>query len=105
MAIDIGGKDTLAQSVKSLAYAGTVAIVGGMSGYDGNVPAAGLLLKAADARGVNVGSRADYLRMSAFIAKHQLHPVIDRVFPFEQYDEALKYLATGSFVGKIVLRL
>jgi NADPH:quinone reductase-like Zn-dependent oxidoreductase len=31
--------------------------------------------------------------------------VIDRVFPLEQYDEALKALASGNFTGKIVLTL
>jgi hypothetical protein len=31
--------------------------------------------------------------------------VIDRVLPFERYDEALQALASGAFVGKIVLTL
>lgn len=61
--------------------------------------------KSARVQGVFVGSRADYLRMSAFIVTHRLHPVIDRVFPLEQFDEALRALDSGNFVGKIVLRL
>lgn len=105
LVIDVGGKETLEQSVKSLAYSGTLSIVGGLSGYGGNVPSLGLLMKTARAQGVYVGSRADYLRMSAFIAAHRLHPVIDRVFPLEQFDAALKHMASGNFVGKIVLRL
>lgn len=105
LVVDVGGKDTLEQSVKSLAYRGTLSLVGGLTGYGGNIPSLGLLLKTARAQGVFVGSRADYLRMGAFIAKHQIHPVIDRVFPLEQYDEALKYMASGNFVGKIVLKL
>jgi NADPH:quinone reductase-like Zn-dependent oxidoreductase len=105
LVVDVGGKDTLALSVKSLAHAGTLSIVGGLSGYGGDIPALGLLMKSARAQGVYVGSRADYLRMSAFMSRHKLHPVIDRVFPLEQFDEALKYLGSGGFVGKIVLRL
>jgi NADPH:quinone reductase-like Zn-dependent oxidoreductase len=103
--VDVGGKDTLDQSVKSLAYAGTLSVVGGLSGYDGNIPALGLLLKAATAQGIYVGSRADYLRMGAFVRKHRVRPVIDRVFPLERYDEALEHMASGAFVGKVVLRL
>jgi NADPH:quinone reductase-like Zn-dependent oxidoreductase len=103
--VDVGGKDTLDQSVKSLADAGSLSIVGGLSGYDGNISAWGLLKKSARAQGVFVGSRADYLRMNAFIAEKKLHPVLDRVLPLEQFDEALKALQSGSFVGKIVLTL
>jgi NADPH:quinone reductase-like Zn-dependent oxidoreductase len=103
--VDVGGKSTLEQSAKSLAYGGTLSIVGGLSGYDGDIPAIGLLMRTAHAQGVYVGSRADYLRMNAFIAEHRLRPVIDRVFPLEDFDAALKHMASGNFVGKIVLRL
>jgi NADPH:quinone reductase-like Zn-dependent oxidoreductase len=103
LVIDVGGKDTLDQSVKSLADAGSLSIVGGLSGYDGSISAWGLLKKSARAQGVFVGSRADYLRMNAFITQKKLHPVIDRVLPLEQFDEALTALKSGRVVGKIVL--
>lgn len=105
LVVDIGGKSTLQQSLESLAYGGTVSIVGGLSGYDGQIPALSLLLKAARAQGVYVGSRADHLRMNAFISAHGLHPIIDRVFALEEFAAALKYMAQGNFVGKIVIRL
>jgi NADPH:quinone reductase-like Zn-dependent oxidoreductase len=103
--VDVGGKDTLPLSAKSLAYDGTLSIVGGLSGYDGEIPAVNLLMKSARAQGIYVGSRADYLRMSDFIAKHQMRPVIERVFPLEQFEEALQLMESGNFVGKIVLKL
>jgi NADPH:quinone reductase-like Zn-dependent oxidoreductase len=105
LVVDIGGKSTLEESTSSLADEGKLAIVGGLSGYDGNISAWGLLEKSAQAHGVFVGSRADYLRMSEFLTKHQLKPVIERVYPFAQYSDALQLLASGNFVGKIVLRM
>jgi NADPH:quinone reductase-like Zn-dependent oxidoreductase len=105
LVVDVGGKETLDQSVKSLAYGGMLSIVGGLSGYDGSLSALGLLNKTAAARGIYVGSRADYLRMSAFIAEHRLHPVIDRVFPLDQYEAALEHLRNGNPVGRVVLKL
>ncbi|MGH8221082.1 MAG: zinc-dependent alcohol dehydrogenase family protein [Steroidobacteraceae bacterium] len=105
LVVDVGGKATLEQSVQCLADAGTLAVVGGLTGYDGVIPAAGLLAKDARAQAVYVGSRSDFQRMDDFIVSHHLHPVIDRVFPLENYEEALKYLQSGSFVGKIVLRM
>jgi NADPH:quinone reductase-like Zn-dependent oxidoreductase len=103
LVVDVVGKSTLEQSVKSLADEGTLAIVGGITGYDGAIPSSGLLKKSATARGIFVGSRADYLRMNAFMGKHKLRPLIDRVYPIEHYDQALQSMASGDFMGKIVL--
>jgi NADPH:quinone reductase-like Zn-dependent oxidoreductase len=103
--VDVGGANTLEQSVKSLANEGTLSIVGGLSSYDGTISAWGLLKRSAHAQGVFVGSRADYLRMSAFITKHAMRPVIERVYPLDQYADALQLLDSGNFIGKIVLRV
>ena len=103
--VDVGGKSTLAQSVRSLAYRGTLCVVGGLTGFDGEIPAGLLLMRVARAQGIFVGSRADFERMNAFITAHQLHPVIDRTFALGEYEDALKYMSSGEFVGKIVLRL
>lgn len=105
LVVDIGGKSTLDESTKSLADEGKLAIVGGLSGYDGNISSWGLLERSAQAYGVFVGSRAEYLRMSEFMSKHKVLPIIERVYPFAQYPEALELLASGNFVGKIVLRM
>ncbi|MEP7242322.1 MAG: zinc-binding dehydrogenase [Gammaproteobacteria bacterium] len=43
--------------------------------------------------------------MSAYITARKLRPAIDKVFPVGQCEDALKLMASGDFVGKIVLRL
>ncbi|WP_232831237.1 zinc-dependent alcohol dehydrogenase family protein [Peristeroidobacter agariperforans] len=103
LVLDVVGKSTLVQSVDSLADGGSLAIIGGITGYDGSLPAWGILKKSATAEGIFVGSRADYVRMNAFMARHRLRPLIDRVYPIEQYSEALRAMASGGFMGKIVL--
>ena len=103
--VDVGGKSTLEESLKSLAFQGQISIVGGLTGYDGQLSASRLIGKSARAQGIFVGSRADFARMNAFIVRHRLRPVVDRVVPLEQYADALKQMADGSFVGKIVFRL
>ncbi|HZF27184.1 MAG TPA: hypothetical protein VEZ88_13045 [Steroidobacteraceae bacterium] len=35
--------------------------------------------------------------MNAYIARHKLHPVIDHVFTFDQYEEARAHLKSGNF--------
>jgi NADPH:quinone reductase-like Zn-dependent oxidoreductase len=103
--VDVGGKSTLPQSARALAYRGILSIVGGLTGYDGEIPAGALLEQVARADGVFVGSRADFVRMNAFITAHHLRPVVDRTFPLERFAEALEYMQKGDFVGKIVLEL
>jgi NADPH:quinone reductase-like Zn-dependent oxidoreductase len=105
LVIDIGGKATLAQSIRSLAFGGTVALVGGLGGYGAEIPADDLIQKVARAQGVYAGSRADYLRMTKFFEAHRLHPSIERTYALENYEAALKDLAAGNFMGKLVLRL
>jgi NADPH:quinone reductase-like Zn-dependent oxidoreductase len=103
--VDVGGKDTLAQSTQSLAYGGSLAVVGGITGYRGEISAWNILEKTASAHGVYVGSQADYRRMLDFLSKHRMRPVIDRVYPFHQYAEALGHLESGEFIGKTVIQV
>ncbi len=66
-------------------------------------PPGGILKKSATARGIFVGSRADFVHMNEFIARHRLHPLVDRVYPIEQYFRRCKRWRQDSFMGKIVL--
>jgi NADPH:quinone reductase-like Zn-dependent oxidoreductase len=43
--------------------------------------------------------------MNAAIAKARLHPVIDRVFDFDQVREAFFHMQSASHFGKIVIRV
>lgn len=54
-------------------------------------------------RGVAVGSVTMHRDLSAFVAKHDIHPVIDRSLTFEQLPEAYDALATSGVFGKIVI--
>ncbi len=105
LVVDIGGKATIEQSLKSLAYGGTVALVGGLGGYGAEVSTTELIRKVARAQGVYAGSRADYLRMTKFFESHRLHPLVERTYPMESYAVALKDLAAGNFMGKLVIQL
>jgi NADPH:quinone reductase-like Zn-dependent oxidoreductase len=42
--------------------------------------------------------------MNRAIALHQLRPVVDRVFPFAEAREALRYMESAAHFGKIALR-
>jgi NADPH:quinone reductase-like Zn-dependent oxidoreductase len=103
--LDVGGRDTLQKALEALAYGGHIALIGGLSGYGSDLPTDALMWINATASGVYVGSRSDFEAMNAFISEHEIRPLIDRVFEFEQAREAYDYMRDGGFVGKIVIRM
>lgn len=103
--VEVGGKGTILQSAKSLADFGTIAIIGGVSGYGGEFPALTLLEKTARAVGISVGSRAQLKAMQAFMLKHGVKPPIGRVYPHGRLDEAIAEMRAGQVVGKAVMTL
>jgi NADPH:quinone reductase-like Zn-dependent oxidoreductase len=105
LVIDIGGKATMEQSLKSVAYGGTIALVGGLGGYTAEIPEIELIRKVVRAQGVYAGSRADYLRMTQFFEAHRLHPLVERTYSLDNYQAALDDLAANNFMGKLVIRL
>jgi NADPH:quinone reductase-like Zn-dependent oxidoreductase len=103
--LEVGGKDTLPRALRSLALGGQVSLIGGLTGFDGQISVGSISGVQGTVRGIYVGSRADFVAMNAFIDKHKLKPVIDKTFPFEQAPAAIAYLDSGSHFGKVVIRL
>lgn len=103
--VDVGGRDTLAQSLASTRMGGTVALVGGVSGGFGAELPDGLVDGVQTIAGVRVGSRRDAERLAAFAAVAKLRPAIDSGFDFASARQAYAHLATGRHVGKVVVEL
>ena len=103
--LDVGGRDTLPKALEILAYGGHIALIGGLTGYGSDVPTNAIMWINATVSGVYVGSRADFEAMNAFISEHQVRPLIDRVFEFEEAPVAFELMESGDFMGKIVIRL
>jgi len=101
--LEVGGQGTVNRSVAAVAMGGTVAIIGGVSGFGGEVNPATLLASAKRLVGVHVGSRAMLEDVMRFVDASGVKPVIDRVFTFDQAQDAYRYLASGAHVGKVVI--
>ena len=103
--LEVGGKDTLPHALASLAPGGHIALIGGLGGFGGDVPALSLLTPNITVSGIYVGSRENFEAMNAFIAKHKLKPVVDKVFDFKDAQAAYDLMESDNFLGKIVIRL
>ncbi|HEV7138817.1 MAG TPA: NAD(P)-dependent alcohol dehydrogenase [Steroidobacteraceae bacterium] len=103
--LEVGGTGTLPQSIASLAPGGHIALIGGLSGFGGDIPARMLMHANATVSGIYVGSRANFEAMNAFIERHRIRPVIDRVYALDEALAAYERVDAGRHLGKVVIKL
>lgn len=102
--VENGGAGTLARSMQCVGFGGKIALIGVLAG-PGDTSPHPLMFKHASLHGIYVGSRAMFERMNEAIEVNQIKPVIDKVFPFDAAGDAYRLLASGNFMGKIVIRI
>jgi len=101
--LEVGGMGTVSRSLAAASMAGTVAIIGGVSGFGGEVNPMALLSGAKRMVGIFVGSRTMLEDLVRFAQTVDLKPVVDRVFAFDEAREAFRYMESGSHFGKVVI--
>ncbi len=103
--VEVGGAGTLKSSMLSLAYAGKIAMIGVLSGFDGDTNPHPVMLKGGSMHGVFVGSRAMFEQMNRAIEVNDIHPVIDQVFNFTDTVQAFNYMQSQAHFGKVVISI
>jgi NADPH:quinone reductase-like Zn-dependent oxidoreductase len=103
--IEVGGAGTLAKSFQSLAFGGKVALIGVLSGPQGDTSPHPLMMKGASMHGIFVGSRALFETMKTAIIVNRIKPVVDKIFAFNDALDAYKLLAAGGHFGKVVIKI
>ena len=102
--VEVGGAGTIGRSLQAVRMGGTIGVIGVLTGRAEIDPTL-ILRRRAGLQGISVGSREMFEAMNRAIGMHGLHPVIDRVFPFEQAPEAWRHLQGATHFGKIVIRV
>jgi NADPH:quinone reductase-like Zn-dependent oxidoreductase len=103
--LEVGGGETFPRSMNSVRASGQIAVIGVLTGVAGTIPVGLIGLQTLSVRGIYVGSVAMFEDMNRAIVANRLRPVIDRVFPFEQSADALRYMQSAQHFGKIVISL
>jgi NADPH:quinone reductase-like Zn-dependent oxidoreductase len=101
--LEVGGGETFPRSMNSVRASGQIAVIGVLSGVMGTIPVGLIGIQTLGVRGIFVGSVAMFEDMNRAMTANQTRPVIDRVFPFEQSIEALRYMQSAQHFGKIVI--
>ena len=101
--VEVGGAGTLARSFASIGFRGQISLIGVLSGREGDTNPHPLMLKNACLMGIFVGSRVMFEQMNEAISINELHPVVDKVFPFAEAADAFAYQLAGKHFGKVVI--
>ena len=108
--LETGGAQTLGKSFDAIAFGGTIAAIGYLSGKEneeGDRTNVNLLdlRKNVTLKGILNGPRDRFEEMVEFYERHEIKPVVDRVLGFEEAKDALKYLYDGRHFGKVVIKV
>ncbi|MHB8886106.1 MAG: zinc-dependent alcohol dehydrogenase family protein [Methylovirgula sp.] len=101
--LELGGADTYERSISAIAAGGYIAQIGVLSGFAALPNIRPLQFKNADIHGICVGSAAQFQRLADFVQKHNIRPVIDRVFDFAEAPSAYEYLKSAKHLGKVII--
>ena len=103
--VEVGGAGTLMRSINATRMDGHISVIGVRTGFGVTTPMAvePVLMKNLTLRGITVGSANDLRLMCRAMELHQLRPVIDRHYPFEDAAAAIALMQSQSHIGKIVI--
>ncbi|MBX0330602.1 NAD(P)-dependent alcohol dehydrogenase [Oscillochloris sp. ZM17-4] len=101
--VEVGGQATLPQSLRAIRPGGTISMIGVLSGSSMDARLGLVVTRQVRLQGITVGSRDGFEAMARAIGQHQLRPVVDRVFAFEELPQAFAHLTSGAHFGKVCI--
>ena len=101
--VEVVGGSHINRSMDVVTLDGTISIIGLIDGLNGNINTRQIMSKQIRLQGIETGSQEMFSRMNKAIEVNNLHPVIDKVYLFEEVRDALISLEKGAHFGKICL--
>ncbi len=102
--VEVGGPNTLAQSVKAISYGGKISLVGILAGAEGGIDFMTMFSSLATLQSIAIGSRRDLEDLSRAMEQHEIRPVIDSVFSFDDAKAGWSHFSDRQLFGKVVIR-
>ncbi len=105
LVLEVAGTATFERSMAATRFGGNVVLIGALAHEGGDPGTAPMVGRNIRATRIYVGSRAMFEDMNRALAQRQVHPVIDRVFDFEDAAAAYEYVESQKHFGKVVIRV
>ena len=103
MIFELGGEKTLPQSLRCIRPGGTLAMIGVLTGGEMATSLGLIVTRQVRLQGITVGHRDGFEAMLRAFEQHQLRPVVDRVFAFDELKQAMAHLKSGAQFGKVCI--
>ena len=106
LVVEVGGAETLKQSLKAVRTGGRIAVIGVLSGLRTELNLSHLVQRYVRMQGVTVGHRTHLSAALAAFANSGVRPRLDdRRFSLPELPSALEYMRAGKHIGKILISL
>jgi NADPH:quinone reductase-like Zn-dependent oxidoreductase len=103
--IEVGGSNTLPQSIKSCASFGTISLIGVLGGNSTDTNLLPIVMNQINLQGIVVGSVGSLDRMCRFFEKSNIKPVLDPIQDWKDSLKIIKEFPQGKHLGKVVLNI
>jgi len=101
--IEVGGPETLPQSLRAIRPGGTISMIGVLSGSEMKAQLGLIVTRQIRLQGITVGHRDGFETMASAINSSGMKPIVDQVYPFTSLPEAMHSLSEAKHFGKICL--
>ena len=103
--IESVGAATFDKSLNAVRRGGTIVTFGSSTGDLVTFDLRKFFYGQYTLKGSTMGSFEEYEAMIRFVEEHDLHPVVDAVYPAEDFKEAFQRLESAEQTGKIALQI
>ncbi|OMP68052.1 zinc-binding dehydrogenase [Domibacillus epiphyticus] len=105
LVIESVGAATFNKSLDQLKIGGTIVTFGASAGDEVTINLRTFFYGQFNMHGSTMGSGEELREMIQFIEKHNIKPVIDRVYPLDQFKEAFTRMDKAEQIGKIAFAI
>jgi len=106
--VEVGGPNTMAQSLKAISFDGVITIIGFIAGGKGGAQPSfvDVLTNVCTVRGVLVGSRHMFEDMNRAVEANNIKPIIDdKVWKLDQAKDAYQYMWDQKHFAKVCIQI
>jgi zinc-binding alcohol dehydrogenase/oxidoreductase len=103
--IDGAAGDNVNHLLNLASAGGRIIFYGSTRGNPSNIEIRRIFWKQLNVLGSTMGNPEDFQSMVSFLNEHRLHPIVDKIFPFADGENALRKMDSAEQFGKLVIKI
>jgi len=103
--VEVAGGASFPNSIQACAMNGRIALIGVLAGAECQVNVLHIFMRQVTVRGILMESADELRKLARALQAWNVHPHIDRIFPFGQARQAYDHLQSQRHIGKVVIEV